>query len=340
MSFREPAVPDVPASLSGRVESGVSASLGALEGPADGVGSVGRHALTSRHLRSEEWPAPTWRRSGTDSTDSTGNDEPAAGNSQGGTHSAGNRDRPRPPEPIPHPRSPTAGSSAQPPPSARGPAVLLIGGDGAIGTAVAGRLSDVGARVALQHQGSTKQARQWAAARPGRGHLVLEADPADAAEVAELIDAAVRGMGGLDAVVVTQAAAPSVNLVGCSVEEWTDTWANALSTHLLAVAVAAHAAGRSFLARLRAGRIVLVIVSAGSEATRGGGHILGDTLGPAIRALGDALSRELAPHGISVTTISVTTTPERDAHLEALAETVGAFACGATAATLGVQIQA
>lgn len=340
MPFREPAVPDVSASLSGRVGSGLPTSLSALDGPADGVGSVGRHALTGRHLRPEEWPAPRWRRGSTDSTHSTANNEPAAGDSQGGTHSADNRDHARPPEPIPRPRSPTAGSSAQPPPSARGPAVLLIDGDGAIGTVVAGRLSDVGARVALHHQGSTQQATQWAAARPGRGHLVLEADPADAAEVAELVDAADRRMGGLDAVVVTQGAAPPVNLVGCSVEEWTDTWANALSTHLLAVAVAAHAAARSFLARHRTGRIVLVIVSAGSEATRGGGHILGDTIALAVRALGDALSRELAPQGISVTTISVTTTPECDAHLEALAETVGAFACGATAATLGVQIQA
>jgi NAD(P)-dependent dehydrogenase (short-subunit alcohol dehydrogenase family) len=188
--------------------------------------------------------------------------------------------------------------------SERGRGVLVTGGSGGIGTAVAEAFAARGDRVAV-HYGARRSAAEWlAAALPGEGHVALGADLTDADAVRGLVDDAAAALGGLDVLVNNAGTFLHHPPVEVEYEAWQEVWARTLAVNLVAAANAMWCAVRHMRtdAGGRGGRIVNV-------SSRGA--FRGEPNSPAygaskagLNALGQSMAVALAPYGIGVATVA------------------------------------
>jgi len=179
-------------------------------------------------------------------------------------------------------------------------AVLITGASRGIGRAVAQRFAADGDRIAVHYGRSVTSAEETLAALEGTGHVLVQAELADAAAVRDMVDAAAAQLGGLD-VLVNNAA---VNLehppLATSYEDWQDAFRRTVEVNLYGAANASWCAVQHM--RGRGGRIVNV-------SSRGA--FRGEPRYPAygaskaaLNALGQSLAVALAPEGIAVATVA------------------------------------
>ncbi len=83
----------------------------------------------------------------------------------------------------------------------RGRAVLVTGASRGLGAAIAHAFAAAGERVAVHYGRSAERARRVLESLPGDGHVVVGADLAHPRAVAEMVSAAIAGLGGLDVLV-------------------------------------------------------------------------------------------------------------------------------------------
>jgi 3-oxoacyl-[acyl-carrier protein] reductase len=238
---------------------------------------------------------------------------------------------PSDPEPAPQPARATADRPAQ--------RVLVLGGSGAIGSAVARAMAAQGARVAVHHARNADGADDVVAALPGDGHLSVGADLADSEAVAALIRSVDLQFDGLDVVINAASAGESISrasVLGSSLADWTDAWTATLTVDVLGAATVAHAAAAAFRARGTGGRIILV--AAKGRPSTGIGNPVGLAIEQAIGALGSVLASELVPHGIGVIVVGSGSVPSSGWSPVVLAETVAWLASGPTAGLPGAVI--
>jgi 3-oxoacyl-[acyl-carrier protein] reductase len=95
-------------------------------------------------------------------------------------------------------RAPGAGLVDSLPVGASSRAVLVTGGSRSIGRAIARAFADRGDRVAVHFGTSRERAEAVLAELPGRGHVLVQADMADAGSVGAMVDSAADALGGLD----------------------------------------------------------------------------------------------------------------------------------------------
>lgn len=190
-------------------------------------------------------------------------------------------------------------------PLAPGLRVLVIGGSEPLGGMVAERLIRAGHRLAVHGVSIPSEidfallgsAATFRMAEP----LSLSGDRADAEDMVHSVARAEVALGGLDAVVVLPARQSSAIGLDVDAGTWADAWSLALTTEVLAAACATHIAARSFLARRKAGRIVLV--TNGRDGSLSGAMPTSATRA-ALSRLGADLTRELGPHGIGVSVVT------------------------------------
>jgi 3-oxoacyl-[acyl-carrier protein] reductase len=238
---------------------------------------------------------------------------------------------PSDPEPAPQPARATADRPAQ--------RVLVLGGSGAIGSAVARAMAAQGARVAVHHARNADGADDVVAALPGDGHLSVGADLADSEAVAALIRSVDLQFDGLDVVINAASAGESISrasVLGSSLADWTDAWTATLTVDVLGAATVAHAAAAAFRARGTGGRIILV--AAKGRPSTGIGNPVGLAIEQAIGALGSVLASELVPHGIGVIVVGSGSASSSSWSPDAVAETVAWLASGPTAGLPGAVI--
>jgi 3-oxoacyl-[acyl-carrier protein] reductase len=82
-----------------------------------------------------------------------------------------------------------------------GKVVLVTGATGGIGSATAHAAAAAGARVAVHHLRDGERAHALAAALPGAGHVVVEADVTDPGDVEAMVRDVVERAGALDVLV-------------------------------------------------------------------------------------------------------------------------------------------
>jgi NAD(P)-dependent dehydrogenase (short-subunit alcohol dehydrogenase family) len=209
-----------------------------------------------------------------------------------------------------------APATAQPPsPSASpeqragrsGARVLVVGGTGPVGRAVATRLAGLGHQLAVQGAGAIamdagRDDRPSDRADPaGVAPTLLPADRRDADAMSGVVPAACRALGGLDAVVILPAERPAAPPMSLHPDSWADAWSHVLAADVLAAACVAHAAAHLFRADPpTAGRIVLVTGGSGSGTPGGLPAVAADA---AIAALGAELARDLDGQGVAVTVV-------------------------------------
>jgi NAD(P)-dependent dehydrogenase (short-subunit alcohol dehydrogenase family) len=189
-------------------------------------------------------------------------------------------------------------------PLAPGLRVLVIGGAEPLGIMVTERLVSAGHRLAVH--GATIPAELPEPAERGPlfrafEPIPLTGDRADAEEMVHTVARAEVALGGLDALVMLPARSGGGVGLDADAPTWADEWSLALTTEVLAASCATHIAARSFLARRRAGRIILV--TNGRDGPQSGAMPVAATRA-AIGRLGADLTRELGPHGIGVSVVS------------------------------------
>ncbi len=184
----------------------------------------------------------------------------------------------------------------------RRPRVLVTGGTGGIGRAAATHFAARGARVVVHCHSRREAAHALVASMPGAGHLVQQADLADADACAALIEATVAQAGGIDVLVNNAGVYEEHPPFATDAAAWRRHFERTLSINLLAPAWLSHAAAAHMRASGGGGRIVNV-------SSRGA--FRGEPTAPAygaskagLNALGQSLAQALAPADIQVFTVA------------------------------------
>ncbi|WP_409186317.1 SDR family NAD(P)-dependent oxidoreductase [Amycolatopsis sp. VS8301801F10] len=184
--------------------------------------------------------------------------------------------------------------------------VLVTGASRGIGRAIAVAFATRGDRIAV-HCGSNREAaRETLEALPGSGHVLVSGDLGNPDAAQWIADVAEEQLGGVD-VLVNNAAVGTVPatrtpIADMSYADWLEAWRHTLDVNLLGAANVSFHVARHLIARGAPGRIVNV----GSRgAFRGEPEYLPyGASKAALHAFGQSLAVQLAPHGISVTSVA------------------------------------
>jgi NAD(P)-dependent dehydrogenase (short-subunit alcohol dehydrogenase family) len=179
--------------------------------------------------------------------------------------------------------------------------VLVTGGSGGIGAAVARAFADRGDRVAVHYGASAGAAEDVVGSLAGDGHHLVQADMGDAEQVRRAVDSAAEQLGRLDVLVNNAGVFLAHPPLSTSYEDWQATWSRTLATNLTGAANATFCALPHLLA---AGGGAVVNVSSR-------GAFRGEPQCPAygaskagLNAFGQSMALALAPHGITVGTVA------------------------------------
>jgi 3-oxoacyl-[acyl-carrier protein] reductase len=179
--------------------------------------------------------------------------------------------------------------------------VLVTGGSRGIGRVIARSFAERGDRVAVHFGSSREQADEALAELPGSGHVLVQADMADADAVGAMVDDAAERLGGLDVLVNNAGVFVASPPLTSSYEEWQRVWSRTLSVNLVG---AANATFRAVPHLQAAGGGAVVNVSSR-------GAFRGEPNNPAygaskagLNAFAQSMALALAPLGISVTCVA------------------------------------
>jgi NAD(P)-dependent dehydrogenase (short-subunit alcohol dehydrogenase family) len=183
-------------------------------------------------------------------------------------------------------------------------AVLVTGSSRGLGRAIAARFAASGDRGAVHHRDSAAHAESLVASLPGRGHLVVRADMADASAVRRMVDEAAARLGGLDVLVNNAGIYGPVDrphpVFGLGYDQWQQMWRETLDVNLLGAANACWAVAQHM--RERGGRIVNVS-SRGAFRGEPDQPAYGASKA-AMNSMGQSLAVALAPYGIAVAAVA------------------------------------
>jgi 3-oxoacyl-[acyl-carrier protein] reductase len=182
-----------------------------------------------------------------------------------------------------------------------GRAVLVTGGSGGIGAAVARAFAQQGDRVALHFGGSAEKAEAVRASLAGEGHVLVQADLARPDEVRIAVDSAAERLGRLDVLVNNAGVFLAHPPLSTSYEDWQATWTQTLATNLTGAANATFCA----IPYLRAAGGGAVVNVSSRGAFRGEPDCPAYAASKAgMNAFGQSMALALAPHHISVGTVA------------------------------------
>jgi 3-oxoacyl-[acyl-carrier protein] reductase len=180
-------------------------------------------------------------------------------------------------------------------------AILVTGASRGIGSAVARAFAAAGDRVAVHHRDSAGLAGEVLARLPGSGHVIVQADLADAGAVRQMVDAASAQLGGLDVLVNNAGVFVPHQITEVSYEQWQEAWQLTLGVNLTGAANASWCAVQHMIAG--GGGSIVNVSSRG--AFRGEPRQPGYGASKAgLNALGQSLAVALAPHGIRIATVA------------------------------------
>lgn len=175
--------------------------------------------------------------------------------------------------------------------------VLVTGGSRGIGRAVAEAFAKKGATVAIHFKTNRQAALDTLAAIGGSGHILVQADIAQAEEVKQMIETVTGQFPRLDILVNNAGIFVHHPLAQTGFDQWQETWQDTLAINLTGPANVCYFAARHMIAR-GGGRIVNI-------SSRGA--FRGEPDAPAygaskagLNAMSQSLAKHLAPHNVFV----------------------------------------
>jgi NAD(P)-dependent dehydrogenase (short-subunit alcohol dehydrogenase family) len=179
--------------------------------------------------------------------------------------------------------------------------VLVTGGSRGIGRVVARAFAEQGDRVAVHWGSSRERAERVLAELPGDGHVLVQADMADAAAVGDMVDDAADRLGRLDVLVNNAGVFTAHPPLAVSYEEWQRAWSRTLAVNLLGAANATFRAVPHLIAA--GGGAVVNVTSRGAFRGEPDTPAYGASKA-GLNAFAQSMALALAPHGISVTAVA------------------------------------
>ena len=180
-------------------------------------------------------------------------------------------------------------------------AALVTGGSRGIGRAIALGFAERGARVALHYHRNREAAEEALSQLEGAGHIMTQADIADAAQVSDMVASVVERLGRIDILVNNAGIYEELLLTDASFIEWQAHFARTLNVNLVGAANAAYCAAGAMM-KTGGGRIVNI---SSRGAFRGEPHAPAYGASKAgLNSLGGSLAKLLAPHNIFVGTVA------------------------------------
>lgn len=179
--------------------------------------------------------------------------------------------------------------------------VLVTGASRGIGRAVARQFAEHGARVAVHYNSNREAAEETLRSLKGDGHLVVQADLADASAVEGMVATVIEAMAGLQVLVNNAAIYEDHAVAQVDYAAWNAAWMHTLQTNLMGAANATYCAARHMM-KHGGGRIVNV-------SSRGA--FRGEPDAPAyaaskagLNAMGQSLARALGADNVFITTVA------------------------------------
>jgi 3-oxoacyl-[acyl-carrier protein] reductase len=179
--------------------------------------------------------------------------------------------------------------------------VLVTGGSRGIGASIAQHFAEQGDRIAVHYSANGDLAKEVLAGLPGTGHMTVQADLRDAAEIKAMVDQVAKEFGHIDILINNAGVFFDHPIESSSYEVWQQAWADTLGVNLVGAANVTWCA-LQHMPRHGDSRIVNV----GSR-----GAFRGEPVSPAygaskaaIVAFGQSIAKALAPEGIGVTTLA------------------------------------
>ena len=181
--------------------------------------------------------------------------------------------------------------------------VLVTGSSRGIGRSVAESFARNGDTVAVHHRDSADLAAEVVAGLPGHGHVIVQADIADAAAVRTMVDAAAEQLGGLDVLVNNAASFGRVAhpVAEISYEDWQEAWNDTIGLNLIGAANVTWCAVQHMIAA--GGGTIVNVSSRGAFRGEPGQPAYGASKA-GLNALGQSLAVALAPHNITVAAVA------------------------------------
>ena len=112
----------------------------------------------------------------------------------------------------------------------------MTGASRGIGAATARAFADLGDRVAIHYGRARERALDVAAGLPGRGHIVVGADLADAEAVRRMVEEVQQAFGAIDVLVNNAGVFEAHPIDESTYEEWQQAWARTLGVNLVGAA--------------------------------------------------------------------------------------------------------
>lgn len=179
--------------------------------------------------------------------------------------------------------------------------ILVTGASRGIGRAVAHQFAEKGGRVAVHYNSNADAAEETLASLAGTGHLVVQADLADAEAIQRVVDTVITQMGGLNVLVNNAAIYEDHTLAKVDYEHWQTSWMRTIQANLLGAANATYCAAQHMMHH-GGGRIINI-------SSRGA--FRGEPDAPAyaaskagLNAMGQSLAKALGGHKIYITTVA------------------------------------
>lgn len=179
----------------------------------------------------------------------------------------------------------------------RGRVALVTGAVGGIGQAIAARLGEAGARIAVHHRASPGEAEALAT-RIGGGALAIGADLARPAEIERMFDRTQASLGPIDILINNAARQPLGEFLSLTPEQWRDTFA----TNVDGVFATTQNFARRLIAQRLAGAVVnITSIEAENPAPM---HSHYGASKSALLMMTRAFAGELGPHAIRVNAVA------------------------------------
>ncbi|ASQ93095.1 SDR family oxidoreductase [Streptomyces sp. 11-1-2] len=184
--------------------------------------------------------------------------------------------------------------------------VLVTGASRGIGRAVARAFAERGDRVGVHYATGLADAEDTLRGLPGSGHCLLGGDLGDPQAAQDIVEGAVRTLGGVDVLVNNAAIAPSADnrhsVADVSYADWQRIWHRMIDVNLLGASNMTYCVARHLIDRGATGSIVNI----GSR-----GAFRGEPDSPAygaskaaLHAFGQSMAVALAPHAIAVASVA------------------------------------